>query len=161
MSGSGGAGGTGAAGASGTAGDSGAGGAGGSSGAGGSGGEAAVTYAACEFGSGIARIAITKRDAVRERCVVLILNQPGSNTLGLTLPASWGVEAAYWASPVAGTCPISIAPGTGTSAESGTGTVTRTNGFVVDVDVTLAFPENVMEELQASGLDASIGCAFE
>jgi hypothetical protein len=159
--GAGGAGDSGSGGVSGGAGTlSGAGGAGnaGAAGTGGSSGAAGVTYATCQFGSGIARIVVAKRDPARDRCVVLVLSQPGSDTLGLTLPMSWGVESAFYSTPATADCLIRF-PSTGAvSAESGTGTVTHSTGFIVDVDVTLAFPDSVMENLEATGLDASRGC---
>jgi hypothetical protein len=156
---------SGSAGSAGRGGSSGGGGA--SSGAGGAGnggsgggGGMGVTYAACQFGSGIARTVIAKRDAARDRCVVLVLAQPGSNTLGLALPMSWGVESAFYSVPASGECLLRGPASGAVAADSGSGTVTRATGFIIDVDVTLAFAGGTTEDLEATGLDASRGCPF-
>ncbi len=144
---------------SGSGASSGVGGRGGSAGAAGAGG-AEATYATCQFGSGIARTVVAKRDTARDRCVVLVMNQPGSDTLGLTLPMGWGVENAFFSTPAAADCLVPFPSSSASPADSGTGTVTRMTGFVIDVDVTLNFPGNVMEHLEATGLDASRACTF-
>jgi hypothetical protein len=157
-------------GASGSAGSAGLGGSGGGGGAsshgagnggyGGSGGMA-VTYSACQFGSGIARFVIAKRDAARDRCVVLVLTQPGSsNRLGLVLPMSLGVESAFYFTPENGECLVRGPASGSEAAESGSGTVTRETVFIFAVDVTLFFTGGVAEDLEATGLDVSSSCPF-
>ena len=154
-------GGGGASGASGgTAGSPGAGngGAGNGAGVGGAGG-ASVRYSTCQFGSGIARIVIGKLDPESDSCTVLVISIPGTETLGITLPPSTGVESAFYLSPARDDCLVPRPPeGSAVNAISGTGVLTF-NSRYVDVDVTLDFGGEVpASSLVATDLDTWRTC---
>lgn len=160
---SGGGGGGSAGNAGGSAGNAGASG-GGVTGQGGAGG-GSVTYLGCSFIGGVNRVVIAKRDTARDLCVKLVLNSPGTNPLGLTLPPNLGTEYAY-ASAGVGDCLQRRPPSGAASAVAGTGSVvaSATSQPTYTVDVTLTFAPDAIaglgtsERLMASNVVASAEC---
>jgi hypothetical protein len=165
-SGAAGVGGSATAGSSGTggapSGGAGAGGGGEEAGAAGDGGAAGTpstepaVYSACQYGSGIGRILIAKKEGAE--CTVLILSMPGNDTLGLDLPSGIGVESAFRTTAEPDGCVLYAPPNGAAQATSGSGTVAWASARL-DVDATLHFDSDPpSESLTAADLDYSAGC---
>jgi hypothetical protein len=122
-----------------------------------------VSYSGCSFVGGIDRLVVAKRDAQRNLCVVLVLDEPGTNPFTVTLPSPWGVEFAF-AMPATASCLMRFPP-TGSVAAvgvAGTVSLTTTPSPVTTVDVTLTFPTDAgvgpSERLTADSVAAALGC---
>jgi hypothetical protein len=125
-----------------------------------------VSYSACQFGGGISHYIIGRFDVEQDDCTVLMLDVPGSDPFGITLPAGWGVENAFRLSPASGDClrPTVVLPNGAVVATSGSGVVTSSRSML-DVDVTLTFPPSdagapLMVRLETVDLDVSRSCVF-
>jgi hypothetical protein len=133
-------------------------------GSGGAGGQPGVSYSGCSFGGGIVRLVVAKRDTQKNLCVVLVLDQPGTNPFNLTLPQSWGMEFAFAMPATAASCLARFPPAGSVAAIGGTGTVgiPPTPTPVAMVDVTLTFPADAgvgpTERLLADSVTAPLGC---
>ena len=67
-------------------------------------GTGTIAYVGCTYVGGYDRVVIAKRDTARDLCFNVILKDGGAAAVaGLTVPASWGLEASLVTS--ATTCP--------------------------------------------------------
>ena len=114
---------------------------------------------------GIVRVVIAKRDTQRNLCLLLVLDQPGSNPWALSLPQSWGVEtAAQWTDT--SSCLSRLPPTGSILANGGTGMASFTQGAgqsMIDVSILLTFPAAdggapTSQQLSVQALDVHSAC---
>ena len=126
-----------------------------------------VVYSGCNFLGDVDRVVVGKYDPARSLCFDIVFSN-GTNTSGVTLPASWRVERVF-AAPSGGVCGVRTPPAAATTSTSQTGTASWTTGTgspfeTANVDVVLAFPAGVAgiptsEPVQATNVDVSRPCS--